>query len=122
MPCPVEVLAPRQQPGEREPSQQAEQQPRQRRRAKGAGADEIRNQPIIGVGAAAKANTFLNFYNIDSTILDYVTDASEHKKGKYTPLTRIPIVGDEVFEKYNKVYALVLSWNISDILIEKIIQ
>jgi SAM-dependent methyltransferase len=76
--------------------------------------------PIIGVGAAAKANTFLNFYNIDNTILDYVTDASEHKKGKYTPLTRIPIVGDEVFKEYNKVYALVLSWNISDILMEKI--
>ena len=69
---------------------------------------------IIGVGAAAKANTFLNYYNIDSTVLDYVTDSSTHKQGKYTPLTRIPIVGDEVFGDYEKVYALILSWNISD--------
>lgn len=76
--------------------------------------------PIVGVGAAAKANTFLNFYNIDHSILDYVTDASEYKKGKYTPLTRIPIVGDEVFSSYEKVYALVLSWNISSILTNKI--
>jgi len=85
---------------------------------------QIRNEniPIIGIGAAAKANTFLNFYNIDNTILDYVTDASEYKKGKYTPLTRIPIVGDEIFAKYDKVYALVLSWNISSILVEKIKQ
>ena len=80
------------------------------------------NIPIIGIGAAAKANTFLNFYNIDNTILDYVTDASEYKKGKYTPLTRIPIVGDEIFDEYDKVYALVLSWNISSILVEKIKQ
>ena len=76
--------------------------------------------PIVGVGAAAKANTLLNFYNLDNTILDYVTDASEHKKGKYTPLTRIPIVGDEIFSKYDKVYALVLSWNISELLTKKI--
>jgi SAM-dependent methyltransferase len=76
--------------------------------------------PIIGVGAAAKANTFLNFYNIDNSVLEYVTDASEYKKGKYTPLTRIPIVGDEIFSNYEKVYALVLSWNISSILTKKI--
>lgn len=83
---------------------------------------QLRNEniPIVGIGAAAKANTFLNFYNIDNTILDYVTDASEYKKGKYTPLTRIPIVGDEIFAEYDKVYALVLSWNISSILVEKI--
>ena len=76
--------------------------------------------PIVGVGAAAKGNTFLNFYNLDNTILDYVTDASEHKQGKYTPLTRIPIVGDEIFSEYDKVYALILSWNISDIIKENL--
>jgi len=75
---------------------------------------------IIGVGAAAKGNTFLNFYNLDNTILDYVTDTSEHKQGKYTPLTRIPIVGDEIFSEYDKVYALILSWNISDIIKENL--
>ena len=49
-----------------------------------------------------------------------MTDASEHKQGKYTPLTRIPIVGDEVFASYDKVYALILSWNISDIIKENL--
>ncbi len=71
---------------------------------------------IVGVGAAAKANTFLNYYNMDSTVIDYVTDASVHKQGKYTPLTRIPICGDEVFADYGEVYALILSWNIADTL------
>tara|TARA_R110000822_G_scaffold8451_11_gene33209 strand:+ start:2634 stop:3809 length:1176 start_codon:yes stop_codon:yes gene_type:complete len=76
--------------------------------------------PIIGVGAAAKGNTFLNFYNLDNTLLDYVTDTSEHKQHKYTPLTRIPIVDDQIFAKYDKVYALILSWNISDIIRENL--
>lgn len=69
---------------------------------------------IVCVGAAAKGNTLLNFYNLDHTVIDYVTDSSEHKQGKYTPLTRIPIVGDEIFAEYEEVYALILSWNISD--------
>ena len=69
---------------------------------------------IIGVGAAAKANTFLNYYRIDKTIVDYITDASKHKIGKFTPLTRIPIKSYEIFKNYDDVYALILSWNISN--------
>ena len=69
---------------------------------------------IIGVGAAAKANTFLNYYRLDNSYIDYITDSSPHKIGKYTPLTRIPIVNDDEFSKYNDVYALILSWNISN--------
>lgn len=69
---------------------------------------------IVAVGAAAKGNTFLNFYNLDHTLIDYVTDASPYKCGKYTPLTRIPICRDDVFANYDDVYGLILSWNISE--------
>jgi SAM-dependent methyltransferase len=69
---------------------------------------------IIGVGAAAKANTWLNWHGLDSSMLDYITDASQHKQGKYTPLSRIPIRGDEEFANHKEPYALVLSWNIGE--------
>lgn len=71
---------------------------------------------ILAVGAAAKGNTFLNFYNLDNHILDYVTDSSPHKQGKYTPLTRIPITGDEVFKNYKdkECYAVITSWNLAE--------
>ena len=72
---------------------------------------------IIAVGAAAKGNTFLNFYRLDKTVLDYDTDSSPHKIGKYTPVTRIPIIGDQVFGNYSEVYALILSWNLKDQLL-----
>ncbi|MBX4211058.1 class I SAM-dependent methyltransferase [Candidatus Parcubacteria bacterium] len=75
---------------------------------------------IVAVGAAAKGNTFLNFYRLDKTVIDYVTDASAHKQGKYTPLSRIPIVSDDIFSHYKEVYALVLSWNISEALKAKL--
>ena len=72
--------------------------------------------PIVAVGAAAKGNTLLSFYKLDHTVIDYVTDTSPHKQGKYTPLTRIPICGDEIFSNYDEVYALILTWNIAHII------
>ena len=82
---------------------------------------KLQNKKIVAVGAAAKGNTLLNFYGLNKTIIDFVTDNSEHKIGKFTPLSRIPILSDEeVFTKYEEVYALILSWNISEILKKKL--
>jgi SAM-dependent methyltransferase len=67
---------------------------------------------FIGVGAAAKANTWLTWHGLNKTHLQYITDSSQFKQGKYTPLSRIPIVGDEIFAQYDQPFALILSWNI----------
>jgi hypothetical protein len=69
---------------------------------------------VIGVGAAAKANTWLKWHGLDSTVIRCITDASEHKQGKYTPLTRILIQADEEFARHKRPYALILSWNIGE--------
>lgn len=71
---------------------------------------------IIGVGAAAKANTWLTWHGLNKTHLHCITDASEFKQGKYTPLSRIPIQGDDEFARHTNPYALVLSWNIGESL------
>jgi SAM-dependent methyltransferase len=68
---------------------------------------------FIGVGAAAKANTWLTWHGLNRTHFECVTDASAFKQGKYTPLTRIPIADDSVFAQYEHPYAVILSWNIS---------
>ena len=68
---------------------------------------------IVCIGAAAKGNTFLNYYNLDASVIDYVTDSSPNKIGKYTPRTRIPIAGDDILRDYPSVHAIILSWNIS---------
>jgi SAM-dependent methyltransferase len=77
----------------------------------------LANEPdavIIGVGAAAKANTWLTWHKLDKTVLNCITDASQFKQGKYTPLSRIPIRSDDEFARHEKPYALVLSWNIGE--------
>lgn len=77
---------------------------------------------VIGVGAAAKANTWLKWHGLDSTVIHCITDASKHKQGKFTPLTRIPILGDEEFANHKQPYALILSWNISNGLRQAILN
>ena len=77
---------------------------------------------IIGVGAAAKANTWLRWHGLDANSINYVTDSSPHKQGKYTPLSRIPIVGDEEFARHENPYALVLSWNIGEPLKQALLK
>ena len=82
---------------------------------------KLNNHKIIGIGAAAKANTMINFLKLDNNTIDYITDISPYKINKYTPLSRIPIVHDKILKKFKeKVYVLILSWNISKILIKKI--
>jgi SAM-dependent methyltransferase len=80
------------------------------------------NAVIIGVGAAAKANTWLRWHGLDSTVIRCITDASEHKQGKFTPLTRIPILADEEFARHPQPYALILSWNIGEGLRQAILN
>ena len=77
---------------------------------------------IIGVGAAAKANTWMNWHGLNKTHLHCITDSSEFKQGKYTPLSRIPIRGDDEFSKHANPYALVLSWNIGDPLKQALLK
>ena len=67
---------------------------------------------FIGVGAAAKANTWLTWHGLNKTHLKCITDSSAFKQGKYTPLSRIPIADDAVFAQYDRPYAVILSWNI----------
>ncbi len=74
-----------------------------------------KNSIIIGIGAAAKANTLLNTFGLNNKLINFITEASKHKIGKFTPKSRIPIHSDEYLGKYKnkKLYAIILSWNIS---------
>ena len=76
-----------------------------------------RNYKIIGIGAAAKANTFLCYFDLNNKLIDFITDSSKFKIGKFTPKTRIPIYSDERINKFReKIVAIILSWNISNML------
>lgn len=74
---------------------------------------------IVAIGAAAKGNTLLNYCGIDSTLIDFATDASPLKIGKYTPGSHLPILSDDAIDD-SVSCALILAWNIADLLKSKI--
>jgi hypothetical protein len=83
---------------------------------------KLDGQKIVGLGAAAKGNTWLNFHKVDSSIIEFITDASPLKQGRYTPLSRIPIYDDEKLRGREYIYVQMLSWNISNSIKEKLRQ
>jgi len=77
-------------------------------------SESVKLRPLICIGAAAKANTFLNFYGLNNKVVNYITDSSKNKIGKYTPLTRIIVTNDSIIKKFKKPNIIFTSWNISD--------
>ena len=84
---------------------------------------KLKNYKIIGIGASAKANTFLNYMGLNNSIIDYITDRSKFKINKFTPLSRIPIYDDNKIKfAGNKVLAITLAWNLGVTLKKKILK
>lgn len=64
---------------------------------------------IIGYGAAAKGNTFLNFSKIH---LDYIVDDNPLKHNLYSPGSKIKILSpDALSEEKEKICVVPLAWN-----------
>jgi SAM-dependent methyltransferase len=81
-----------------------------------------KNKIIIGIGASAKANTFLNYLKLNNSKIDYMSDNSKYKIGKYTPGTKIKIISDKDLKKIKKkkIYIFFPTWNIKKFLKKKI--
>ena len=77
-------------------------------------------QSIAAVSAPAKGMTLLNYCEIDSNILDFITEKSPLKIGKYSPGAHIPIFSDEKLYEEKPDFALLLAWNFADEIIENL--
>ena len=68
-----------------------------------------KNKVIIGYGAAAKANTFLNFSRIK---LNYIIDDNKLKQNKYCPGNKIQIKSADFLKSFKEDIIIVpLAWN-----------
>jgi hypothetical protein len=72
------------------------------------------NKTIAAYGAAAKGITLLNYFGINSNLIDYVIDISPIKQGLYVPGVNVPIVSEEVLNTSPPDILLVLPWNLSE--------
>ena len=57
---------------------------------------------IVGYGASGRANTILQFCNIDGQLIDYMIDDAPAKHGFYTPGTHLEIKSSDVLTGRNK--------------------
>jgi methylation protein EvaC len=70
-----------------------------------------RGKRIAGYGATSKSTTVTNFCGIGPDLLDYISDTTPGKQGKFSPGTHIPIVPYEHFRENYPDYALLFAWN-----------
>ncbi len=71
----------------------------------------IGTKKIVGFGASARSSTYMNFCNLDRSILQAVIDNNPRKQGFFTPGMRIPIVSLEEGLQSNPDYIFILAWN-----------
>ena len=69
---------------------------------------------LVGYGAAAKANTLLNFCPSAARRLRYILDRSPYKHGRYTPGTHLPVVDATAWDGDGATHIVILAWNFKD--------
>lgn len=75
---------------------------------------------IVGVSAPAKGMTLLNYCKIGRETLDYVTEKSTLKIGRFTPGDHIPVYSDDKLLEDKPDYALLLAWNFSEEIMQNL--
>lgn len=66
---------------------------------------------IVGYGATSKSTTVLNYCGIGPEYIEFISDTTPIKQGKYTPGMHIPVRPYDAFVSDYPEYALLFAWN-----------
>lgn len=69
------------------------------------------NKSIYGYAASTKANTLLQYFNLDNNLISAIAERNPRKWGLKTPGTNIPIISEDQFRKDKPDYCLILAWH-----------
>lgn len=69
------------------------------------------NKRVIGYGATSKSTTVTNYCGITSDLVEFISDTTPIKQGKFSPGTHIPVRPYEEFVTNYPDYALLFAWN-----------
>jgi SAM-dependent methyltransferase len=74
---------------------------------------ELKNKKkrICGYAATSKSTTILNYCKIGPELIDFITDTTVEKIGKYSPGMHIPIINHKFFEKEKVDISVLFAWN-----------
>lgn len=74
---------------------------------------------IVGYAATSKSTTVLNYCGINSDLIDYISDTTPIKQGKFSPGMHIPVRPHDEFVKNYPDYAVLLAWNHAEEIMAK---
>lgn len=74
---------------------------------------------MAAYGASAKGVTLLTYCGIGPDELEFVVDRSTYKQGRRHPVGRMPIKAPDALQSERPDYALLLTWNFADEILEQ---
>lgn len=69
------------------------------------------NKRVVGYGATAKSTTILNYCGLTGEDIEFISDTTPAKQGKFSPGAHIPIHSPVEFAKRYPDYAVLFAWN-----------
>ena len=66
---------------------------------------------VVGYGATSKSTTVTNYAQIGHDLVEFISDTTPAKQGKFTPGMHIPVRPYQEFKENYPDYALLLAWN-----------
>jgi methylation protein EvaC len=77
------------------------------------------NKRVVGYAATSKSTTVLNYCQIGPDLIEYISDTTPLKQGKFTPGTHIPVAPYSRFEQDSPDYTILFAWNHSKEIFDK---
>ena len=74
---------------------------------------------VAGYGATSKSTTILNYCGIGPDLIEYISDTTPIKQGKFTPGMHIPVVPYETFRSTPPDFAVLFAWNHAEEIMAK---
>ena len=78
-----------------------------------------KNKKIISYGATYKSSTIFNYCKIGNKFINYITDTTLNKQGKFTPGQHIPIISPEEGMTEEVDFAFLGAWNFKKEILKK---
>jgi methylation protein EvaC len=80
---------------------------------------KLKGKRIAGYGATSKSTTILNYCGIGSETIEYISDTTPIKQGKFTPGMHIPVKSYDAFLNNPPDYAILFAWNHAEEIMTK---
>ena len=74
---------------------------------------------VVGYGATSKSTTVTNYCGITPDLVEFISDTTPIKHGKYSPGAHIPVRHSQEFAAEYPDYALLFAWNHADEIMAK---